>query len=240
MGKHEDPLLRVRGLVSGYGKKRIINEIDLHFDKREIVTLIGHNGAGKSTLLKAIFGLLPVWGGEISFLGRSITGISPVELIKIGIVYVPQGGRIFRSMSVKENLEVAIYNLCPRKLASQKLQEVFQIFPLLKDRLSQTAGLLSGGERQALALARSLITSPRLLMLDEPSLGLSPAMTRYTLGHIGSIKDQFGVTIVLVEQKVREALRISDRVYVLKNGIVSYEGRASDLADETILRRVYF
>ncbi|MDD5260301.1 MAG: ABC transporter ATP-binding protein [Methylacidiphilales bacterium] len=232
-------ILGVKDLVAGYGKKQILNGISLEVATAEIVTLIGHNGAGKSTLLKAVFGIIPMWRGQFSFEGKTILSPNPRELLLQGIAYVPQGNRVFTDLTVKENIEVAGNTLPSKNERSEGMEKALAWFPSLRELFNQRAGTLSGGEKQMLALASGLVTSPRLLLLDEPSLGLAPPLVSEALEHIKTISQEQGVTVLIVEQKVREVLKIANRVYVLRNGSVSFTGLASDLQDEAKLREVY-
>lgn len=232
-------LLRVEDVVTGYGKKQVVNGVSLHVSRGEIVALIGHNGAGKSTLLKAIFGLIPLWQGQVVLHGKPVAKPVPRELLRAGVAYVPQGNRVFTDLTVAENLEMGGITLRGKQELKEGMERVFNLFPGLKDRLKQRAGTLSGGEKQMLALSNALIVSPRLLLLDEPSLGLAPPLISEALGRIQQISRDNGVTVLIVEQKVREVLKIANRVVVLRNGRVSFEGPAEALKDEARLKEVY-
>jgi ABC-type branched-subunit amino acid transport system ATPase component len=232
-------LLSIDSVVTGYGKKQVVNGVSIEVAPGEIVALIGHNGAGKSTLLKALFGLLPVWKGEVAFNGNDLKAAKPRELLRAGIAYVPQGNRVFTDLSVRENLEMGGVTLPNKTQLEEGMERVFTLFPALRGQLQQRAGTLSGGEKQMLALANALILSPRLLLLDEPSLGLAPALVREALAHIQQINRDSGVTVLIVEQKVREVLKIAHRVYVLRNGLVSFSGSTELLKDDVKLREVY-
>lgn len=239
MPEKERRLLRVDSLVTGYGKKQVLNGLTLDIAPGEVVVLIGHNGAGKSTLLKAVFGLLPVWKGQVILDGVALHSPSPRELLRSGVAYVPQGNRVFTDLTVRENLEMGGVTLSNGALLKEGIERVFTLFPSLKARLRQHAGTLSGGEKQMLALANALVLSPRLLLLDEPSLGLAPPLVTEALGRIQQISRDSGVAVLMVEQKVREALKIAQRVYVLRNGLVSFSGPADFLSDDKKLREVY-
>lgn len=232
-------LLNVDSLVAGYGKKQIVNGVTLDVASGEIVALIGHNGAGKSTLLKAIFGLIPIWRGQAFLDGELLRAPTPRELLHSGVAYVPQGNRVFDDLTVRENLEMGGVTLPNRKLLNERIERAFTLFTSLKEKLRQRAGTLSGGERQMLALANALILSPRLLLLDEPSLGLAPPLVSEALRRIQQISDDSAMAVLIVEQKVREALKIAHRVYVLRNGRVSFTGSADELSDDAKLREVY-
>ncbi len=234
-----DDLLRVSSLVTGYGKKQVLTGVSLNVAVGEIVALIGHNGAGKSTLLKAVFGLLPIWKGQVAYNGNDLHSPKPWELLRAGIAYVPQGNRVFTDLTVRENLEMGGVTLPTKAKLKEGMERVFTLFPALMNRLRQRGGTLSGGEKQMLALANALILSPRLLLLDEPSLGLSPPLVTEALARIPQINHNSGVAVLIVEQKVREVLKISQRVYVLRNGSVSFSGRTEALRDDARLREVY-
>ena len=237
----EEPcrLLMVGDLVTGYGKKQVVNGVTLAIGAGEIVALIGHNGAGKSTLLKALFGLLPIWKGRMSLDGKELRATNPRELLRAGVAYVPQGNRVFPDLSVRENLEMAGVTLPNDRRLNAGFDRVFSLFPMLKPRLHQRAGTLSGGEKQMLALANALVLSPRLLFLDEPSLGLSPPLVPEALRHVQQVSHDSGTAVLIVEQKVREVLKIAHRVFVLRNGSIAFSGLAADLSDENKLREVY-
>jgi len=237
--EEERRLLRADSLVTGYGKKQVLSGLTLDVAPGEVVVLIGHNGAGKSTLLKAIFGLLPIWKGQVILDGVALHSPNPRELLRSGVAYVPQGNRVFTDLTVRENLEMGGVTLSNGALLNEGIERVFTLFPSLKARLRQRAGTLSGGEKQMLALGNALVLSPRLLLLDEPSLGLAPPLVTEALGRIQQISRDSGVSVLMVEQKVREALKIAQRVYVLRNGLVSFSGPADSLSDDKKLREVY-
>ncbi|TAK99855.1 MAG: ABC transporter ATP-binding protein [Verrucomicrobia bacterium] len=236
---HNSASLGVHSLVAGYGKKQVLNGVTLEVASGEIVALIGHNGAGKSTLLKAMFGLIPIWSGQVHLNGQTWSKPTPRDLLRSGVAYVPQGNRVFMDLTVQENLEMGGVTLADKTALSAGMERVFTLFPALKGRFKQQAGTLSGGEKQMLALANALILSPRVLLLDEPSLGLAPPLVSEALGQIQQISSASGVTVLVVEQKVREVLKISQRVFVLRNGQVSFTGSAEELRNETKLREVY-
>jgi len=232
-------LLEVEGLVSGYGKKQVLNGVNIEVMPGEIVALIGHNGAGKSTLLKTVFGLLPAWTGLMRLEGKCMTLPTPGKMLRLGVCYVPQGNRVFTDLTVRENLELGGVTVPGNTRLNDGIDRVLTLFPRIKPRLRQRAGSLSGGEKQMLALANALILSPRLLLLDEPSLGLAPPLVADALSHIQEINRGSGVTVLIVEQKVREVLKIAQRVYVLRNGQVSFSGSTDELRDDVKLREVY-
>jgi branched-chain amino acid transport system ATP-binding protein len=232
-------MLKVSGLEAGYGRKQILYGIDLEAQTNEVVAIVGHNGAGKSTLLKAVFGLIPVWKGSVYYDGRDATGSTPAENVGNGLAYVPQGNRVFGELSVRENLEMGAYTLDGRAEVEKKIAEVYSVFPVLKEREKQLAGSLSGGEKQMLALANILVLSPKLLLLDEPSLGLSPPLVNEAFQKITELNRTFGTTVVIVEQKVREVLKITQRTYLLKMGRVAYEGSSAALLDGDRIREIF-
>jgi len=224
-------MLEIRELDTGYGKKQVLFGLSMEVRKGDIVAIIGPNGAGKSTVLKAVCGLIPTWSGTISFDGTATNGSTPARNVARGITFAPQGNRVFTDLTVMENLEIGGFQL-PRKELRPRIDRVVEMFPVLKDRRRQDAGDLSGGEQQMLALARALVPKPKLLMLDEPSLGLSPNLVRSVFEKITEINQDTGVTIVIVEQKVREVLGICNRVYSLKLGKVSFDGTSKELRDD--------
>jgi len=224
-------MLDIKDIQAGYGKKRVLNNVSLNVKHNEIVAIIGPNGAGKSTMLKVICGLIPIWGGEIIFDDVHISDSSPAKNVSRGITLCPQGNRVFDKLSVIENLRIGGIHLHPRELKEQ-IGQILQIFPILKDRLRQNAGTLSGGEQQTLALCRSLIAKPKLLMLDEPSLGLSPYLVRTVFEKIVDINRENKLSILVVEQKVRDVLEICNRVYSMKLGRVAFEGRPEELRED--------
>lgn len=232
-------LLAIRDVVGGYGKKQVLNGISLQVAEGEIVAIIGHNGSGKSTLLKAIFGLAHISEGVVSFDGESIRGVNPGHLLRLGIAYVPQGNRVFGDLTVAESLRLASLLLADKKAAQDSIERCLVLFPKLRDRGKQRARALSGGEKQQLALASALVQQPRLLLLDEPSTGLSPALVAESFEHIENLSKSVSVATLIVEQKVREVLKIARRVYVFRGGLVSFTGPATDLADEEMLKSVY-
>jgi len=231
-------MLSIRGLHTGYGRKPVLFDLSLEVNKGEIVSIIGPNGAGKSTILKAICGLLPVWKGSIYFDDICINDSTPAQNVKRGITFCPQGNRVFNELSVSENLQVGGIRLHKNALAT-RIDEVFQLFPVLKDRLRQNAGTLSGGEQQMVALGRALIPDPQLLLLDEPSLGLSPDLISDAFERIQQVNREKGTTILIVEQKVRQVLKICHRVYGVKLGNVVFDGKSEELMERKELRRVF-
>jgi len=230
--------LEVKKINLGYGQMQVLKEVSLHVGDQEIVSLIGANSAGKSSMLNAISGLVPISGGEIRFEGKRIDSLPSHEIIEYGIIQVPEGRRIFPFMTVKENLEMGSYNRRAREKNRDSLQRVYEHFPRLAERKSQLGESMSGGEQQMLAIGRGLMAGPKILMLDEPSLGLGPIVVEMIFKVLQEVNRQ-GVTILLVEQNVKESLDISTRGYVLENGRVSLEGAAGDLLKNSYLKKAY-
>lgn len=224
-------MLQVKNLNTGYDKKQVLFNASLALNKGEIVSIIGPNGSGKSTLLKAICGSIPTWSGELIYNTKKLNGNEPPDNLKLGISFCPQGNRVFDELSVIENLEIGGYILKKDK-ARIRITEVLAIFPVLQERLKQDAGSLSGGEQQMLAVARALIPEPKLLLLDEPSLGLAPNLIKDLFEKFVELNKNLGITILIVEQKVREVLTISNRTYGLKLGNVYLEAQSSELLNE--------
>ncbi len=233
-------LLQIRDLEAGYGKKQVLRGVSLEIGIREVVALIGHNGAGKSTLLKSVFGLLSPSGGAIGWNDRSILGQSPTQNLREGIVYCPEGGQVFRTMTVRENLNLAGFAFDDAAEARRNLAKVLELFPILHTKSHSKGGQLSGGERQMLAIGMSLIGSPRLLMLDEPSGGLAPRLVETMFDTIRSVVEQFGASVLVVEQNIDAAFRISDRAYVLAMGEISDFGTPAELSQGDRLHRSFF
>ncbi len=234
----EPPMLAVRGVATFYGAIQALHGVDLDVARGEIVTLIGANGAGKSTLLMTICGNPRARSGSITFDGEDITGLATHEIIRRGVAQVPEGRRIFPRMSVFENLQMGA-TLADAAHFQHDLERVFAMFPRLAERRDQRGGTLSGGEQQMLAIARALMSRPRLLLLDEPSLGLAPLIVRQIFEAIGRIAREEGVTIFLVEQNAFHALRLADRGYVLANGRVRLSGGGRELLANAEVRAAY-
>ena len=228
-----ETILEIKDLRAGYGKSEVLHGISLHVQRGEIVTLVGANGAGKTTTLRAILGLTEVRAGQITFAGQSITRLKTHQLADLGLAFVPQERSIFPSLSVYENLEISAYRMTRADTEAQ-IEQVFARFPILKERRRQRAGTLSGGERQMLAIGRGLMKRPRLMLLDEPSLGLAPKIIEIVFQQVQDI-NQAGTTILLVEQNARRALAVADRGYVMELGRITHEGGGRDLlADEQV------
>lgn len=230
-------MLKVDALDVYYGKNQALREVSLSIEEGELVTLIGANGAGKSTLLMALSGVIKLSGGTIEFLGERIDNLLSHEIVSRGLCQVPQGAQLFSGMKVRENLELGALRIknVDRK---EMLQKAYSYFKVLRDRSEQRAGALSGGERQMLAIGRGLMSNPKLLLLDEPSVGLSPLMVEYLANILVKLHKE-GLTMLLVEQNVHLALDIADRGYVLQTGSVVTSGKSSDLLDSKIVRKAY-
>jgi branched-chain amino acid transport system ATP-binding protein len=232
-------LLSVAGLAAGYGKKTVVSGIDLALSRGEIVVVLGHNGAGKTTLLRAIFGLIRSRAGTVTFGAREITGRSPSANIADGLALVPQGHGIFRTLSVRRNLDLGSFAVTDRSVIAERLQRVFALFPILRERQSQIGGTLSGGEQQMLAIGMALMSGPRLLILDEPSIGLAPLLVERVMASIHEINRGYGTTILLVEQNLKHALKIAKRAVVLNRGTKIYDGSPVTLVDERTLLEMF-
>lgn len=231
-------MLKVEGLSVAYGSLRALWDVSLEVNQGELVAIIGSNGAGKTTLLRTISGLLQPMSGTISFLGQRIDTLPSHKICEMGLVHIPEGRRLFPLMSVSDNLDMGAYPITARKHRLESLAKVLGVFPLLKDRRHQEAGTLSGGEQQMLAVGRGLMTKPALLMLDEPTLGLSPVLARQILDTLKALNDQ-GLTILLISQEVFQSLNIASRAYVIENGRVALEGRACDVLNNELVRSHY-
>ncbi len=232
-------MLKVERLETGYGKKQVLFGIDLEAAQGKVTAIVGPNGSGKSTALKSIFGLIPVWRGTVSYKNKDITNCSTKANVIDGIAFVPQGNRVFDEMTVLENLEIGGFHL-PKKNFQTELNKIWELFPELEKRKKQNSGKLSGGEKQMLALGRALINSPRLLLMDEPSLGLSPKLVSFMMNHIRKINNEFGVTVLIVEQKVREVFEVCHHVYSIKLGKIAYSGKPKIIKnDKNKLRELF-
>jgi len=234
----ENHLLEVKGIDVLYGDVQAVWDVSIHVEEEKIVALVGANGAGKTTLLKTISGITPAKKGEILFQGNSIAKLKPQEVVDIGISHVPEGRRLFSSLTVLENLKLGAYPSRARPLMANSLERAFSLFPLLKNRKDQKAGSLSGGEQQMLAIGRALMAHPVLLMLDEPSLGLSPIFVRTIFELISTLNAQ-RITILLVEQNINQALKIAHQAYVLKTGKIAMNGSGDELLADPEVQRAY-
>jgi len=224
-------ILKLHIEKAGYGKKIILRNINLEISEGEIVAFIGPNGAGKSTFLKVIMNLVDLNYSKIIFLENDISELSTEESVKAGILFVPQGNRVFGDLTVKENLEIGGFLIKSKKELKYRIDEIIKFFPDLLDRMKMDAGNLSGGEKQQLALARALMLKPQILMLDEPSLGLSPNLVTETIKLVKEINIALGTTILIVEQKVKEVMSIADQVYALRLGEIIFNGKPSELKE---------
>lgn len=231
-------LLEVRDLETGYGEVQVVWGVNLSLDAGKLTTIVGSNGVGKTTLLRAVMGLLPAWSGSVHFRGRDITPLPTHARASTGLTLVPEGRQLFTGMSVVENLQMGAFTPRARSLMPRNLERTFKLFPVLEDRRGQRAGTLSGGEQQMLAVARGLMAEPEILMLDELSLGLAPALAVSLFETIKRLRRE-GLTMLLVEQNVRLALAVSDYAYVLSEGRVRMEGEARGLAARDDIRRAY-
>lgn len=231
-------MLRVLDLHTHYGHVHALKGVSLHVEAGEIVTLIGNNGAGKSTLLKTISGLVRPTSGSVEFEGQRIDKLPSEQIVKLGISHAPEGRRVFPRSTVLENLEMGAFTRHSREEIQKDIRELMDRFPILGERKGQLAGTLSGGEQQMLTIARALMSKPRLLMLDEPSLGLMPTLVNEVFQIIHEIHDD-GTTILLVEQNARKALRVADRGYVVETGTIVLEGTADDLRVNDAVRKAY-
>jgi branched-chain amino acid transport system ATP-binding protein len=236
-----EPLLKLEGVNAGYGRVEVLRGIDLQVGAGELVALIGANGAGKSTLLKAIVGAVKPTAGSVRFDGKDISGTPPERLVARGVALVPEGRLLFGSLSVRQHLDLGAYASvggARGKLAAERIARVHALFPVLADRADQAAETLSGGEQQMLAVGRALMSGPRLLLLDEPSLGLAPKVIAEIFGVLDALRAE-GVTLLLVEQDAKLALKHADRGYVMRTGSIALAGSSTELlADETV-RKIY-
>lgn len=231
--------LQIQGLTAAYGRKVVLRGVDLAIAPGEIVALIGHNGAGKSTLLKAIFGAVRVTGGQVSWRGQRLSGRATAAAAQQGIRLVPEGTPVFADLTVAENLDLGTAPLGATRPQTGVLDFVFHLFPVLAQRRRQLAGTLSGGERKMLGIGMALVSSPDLLLLDEPSLGLAPVLVQELFDTIRRIQEERGLSILLVEQNVRQALRIVQRVYVMKLGHIIHAARPAELRGEAELLHLF-
>ena len=231
-------LLKITGLQVAYGGIKAVKGVDLHVNEGELVTLIGSNGAGKTTTMKAITGSLPLADGDIEYLGKSIKGKGAWDLVKDGLAMVPEGRGVFARMTIIENLQMGAYIRSDKPEIAADMEKMFTIFPRLRERKDQLAGTMSGGEQQMLAMGRALMSRPKVLLLDEPSMGLSPIMVDKIFEVIRDVSAQ-GVTILLVEQNASRALGIADRGYVMESGAVTMNGEAKELLNDPRVRAAY-
>lgn len=234
-------MLKIRNLESGYGSLKVIRGISLHINPGEIVTIIGANGSGKTTLLETVAGLVRPRGGEVLFDKKDMAGLAPEKIVARGCSLVPEGRQVFATLTVRDNLLMGAYTRASRKAAEEvreDLNSIYGLFPILNERKRQLAGTLSGGEQQMLAIGRSLMARPRLVMLDEPSMGLAPLIVKNIFGIISRLRAA-GNTILLVEQNAKASLAIADRGYVMETGQIVLEGTARELLDNHDVQRAY-
>jgi len=236
--------LRVEGLCAGYGAVQVLEGISLAVNDGETVTLLGTNGNGKSTLMKCIMGIVPVNAGRITAVvdgvEHDLVGQAPEDIVNLGIVLVPEGRRLFPRLTVEENLLLGAYRRTARAAIARNLGFCFEAFPILAERRTQLAGNMSGGEQQMLTLARALMTAPKILLIDEPSVGLSPLLVIHIIHQIRELKERYGLTVLMAEQNLKQAIRIADRGYVIVHGRIEYEGGSRDeLSNHELIRKLY-
>lgn len=231
-------LLELKNVSVQYGGVTALSDADIAIDKGEVVALMGPNGAGKSTVLKVIFGLAPIETGKVIWEGSEIK-LKPHEVVELGISFVPQGKRTFKHLSVYENIEIGGHNIKNRQVLKERIEEVLALFPALKEKVRQKSGQLSGGQQQMVALARGLVTDPKLLLLDEPSLGLAPKIVKEVFVKIREINEKRGTAILVVEHNIKSLLEIASRAYVLDKGRVVSKGAGGDFARSDVLERVF-
>ncbi len=231
-------ILEVRNVDAGYGKLQILFDVNATFEEKGITAIVGPNGSGKSTLLKTIMGFTNVYNGKILYKGRDITGKPPHYVSKQGIAYLPQVGNVFTTLTVRENLRLAGYTLPPDEI-EERMKWVLEFFPVLKDYLDRKVGRLSGGERQMVAMGMALIRDPDVMLFDEPSANLAPILARKVVSEVKRLRDELGVTIIIVEQIVKLALEIAEKAYLLVSGSVRYEGDAKELLNHPDFGKMY-
>lgn len=231
-GQHPGgPLLDLRGLRAGYGRKEVVFDVDLHVGVGEIVTLLGHNGAGKTTTLKTVFGMLPAHGGQILYLGDEVTRSTCRHNVLKGMSLIPSERFVFPDLTVLDNLRLGGLHVKSAELRSERMARIYEMFPILSDRSTQAAGTMSGGEQRMLSIGVAMMADPRLLLLDEPSLGLAPSLVQSIFDAIRGLADSQGVSVLLLEQNVGQALRITDRVYVMRSGRIILEETAEQMRE---------
>lgn len=232
-----EPVLSLKDLETRYGQIYALRGINMDVQEGEIVALLGANGAGKSTTLKTISSLINASSGSVIFNGQDITYMQPHAIVEMGVIHVPEGRMIFKELTVKENLELGSFTLNDNEIRKKRMQRVFEMFPILEERQQQMGGFLSGGEQQMLAMGRALMTEPKLLLLDEPSMGLAPIIVNNIMDIIQQINKEQGTTILLVEQNAKAALKFANRAYVLETGEIVMEGSGEEMSkDESIVK----
>ncbi len=239
MKRSNYPLLSVDNLSTGYSKKIVLEGVSFHIKEGERIAVVGRNGAGKSTLLLTLLGVVRTWSGKIVYSGKDYTHGSAEDRVRSGMALVPQGGRVFANLMVQENLELGAYVIKDSNAAASSMEMVYETFPVLRKRATQEAGTMSGGERQMLAIGRAMMSQPKLLMLDEPSLGLAPLVVKELMEKIHGLSTALETTILIVEQNVREVFKIVERVYVLKLGKIVFEEKPEMLFQDERLRKAY-
>lgn len=232
-------MLELKDIHTYYGQIHALKGLNLTVNQGEIVALIGGNGAGKTTTLRTISGMMKPKQGNVTYLGQNVTGVPSHTIMQRGMSHVPEGRRIFPQLSVRENLEVGAYTVNDRKAIQDRIEEGFSLFPRLKERETQLGGTMSGGEQQMLAIARALMVAPKLLLLDEPSMGLSPLFVEAIFDIVEKLNKERGTTILLVEQNASMALAIANRAYVLQTGEIKLSGNAADIAADESVRKAY-
>lgn len=232
-------MLQVENLDAGYGDIQVLHNVSLDVGEGELVSVIGANGAGKTTLLKTISGTVKTRRGQLTFDGKRISGLPPHQVVAAGIVQVPEGRLLFPDMTTRENLEMGAYLTSSRDEMTKRLASVYELFPILSEREKQDAGTLSGGEQQMLAVGRALMSSPKLMMLDEPSLGLAPKLVQSIFDMVVRINKELGISVLLVEQNVQLSCEISNRAFVIENGEIVLNGPGSDMLENDHVRRAY-
>ncbi len=234
----KEVLLKLKNIDAGYGHLRILHDVNVQIDEGEVVAIMGPNGAGKSTVLKTVFGMTEIEGGSVQWREKKINPV-PHEVVRMGVSYVPQGRRVFKYLTVEENLEIGGYTVKDKKEVKRRIEEVMDIFPDLKKKRKEKSGNLSGGQQQMLAVARGLMTDPHILLLDEPTLGLSPKLVKDAFAKIKEINERRNMAVVIVEHNLKSLLGIVDRAYVLDKGRVVIEDTAESLASSDALERVF-
>lgn len=231
-------MLEVRNLHAGYGDVRVLKNINIKVKPGHIVSLIGYNGTGKTTLANVISGLIPSMEGQITVDGKDLAGLSPKGVVELGVSQIPEGRKLFTSMTVRENLELGAFTRRASSRRAQSVEMVYSLFPILKERQKQLAGTLSGGEQQMLAIGRGLMAGPKYLLLDEPTLGVAPLVTNTIMDVVAQVKNQ-GKGVLLIEQNLLQALKIADYAYILEDGKIAKEGKGEDMLNDEDTKRAY-